>query len=188
VKAGRSLVSTLFGVWFVFARKGSMASMHERTGVCLIERAAIALAVAVLLHFALIPPAWAGTDDAKSSRAKHATVPAPKEKAADNLDASSSVSVPKDSSAICVGTTVQTPSDNSADVAAPDSENQSTSETMKYRLRLSGDRNQDSASESALVCERPKMTDRPKTSKCDPSNPDEANSPDCKPSLGTSPK
>jgi len=180
-----------------------MASMHEPSGVCLIkravkravERAATGLAVAVVLHFILIPSAWAGTDEAKTAPAKHATVPAQKDKAADHLDASSSV--PKDGSATCVGTVeqVQTPSenasrglgDNTPDAASPDSENQSNSETMKYRLRLSGDRNQDSASEPALLCERPKMTDR-KTTKCDASNPDEANSPDCKPGVETSPK
>ena len=164
-----------------------MASRHERTGVYPLGRAAIALAVAVLLHFSLSQPAWAGTDEAKSGPTKHATVPVQK-------DASSSV--PKDSTTTCVGT-VQTPSenasrgtaDNTPDAAAsPDSENQSNSETMKYRLRLSGDRNQDSASEPALSCERPKLTDRPKTTKCDPSNPDEANSPDCKSGVETSPK
>lgn len=162
-----------------------MASRRERTGVCPLGRAAIALAVAVLLHFALVRPAWAETDEAKSGPTKHATVPTQK-------DVSSPV--PKDSTTTCVGT-VQTPSenasrgigDNTPDAAAsPDSE--SSSETMKYRLRLSADRNQDSASEPALSCERPKLTDRPKTAKCDPSNPDEANSPDCKPGIETSPK
>jgi hypothetical protein len=163
-----------------------MASMHERA-VYLVERAAIALAVAVVLHFTVIQPAWAGTDEAKSGTAKHATAPTPKDKAADHLDASSSTSLPKDNSTTCVGTTVQTPSENDG-APTPDSDTQSNSESMKYRLRLSGDSNQDSAAESGLVCERPKLTDRAKTTKCDPSNPDEANSPDCKLRVETSPK
>ena len=184
LKVGRTLVSIL-------VRRSSM-SMQEPTGVCLIKRvakrAAIGLALAVLLHFNLTPQAWAGNDDSKSGTVTHATAPAKKDKAADHLDSSSSVSVPKDNSTTCVGTAVQTPSENSADAASPDSENQSNPDTMKYRLRLSGDHNQDSASESALVCERPKMTDRAKMTKCDPSNPDEANSPDCKLRVETSPK
>jgi hypothetical protein len=178
-----------------------MASMHEPTGGCLLGRAAIAVALGVLLHFALTPQAWAGTDESKSGPAKHATATTQKSKVADQLDASSSV--PKDSSTTCLGTTERVQPENasrglggndarsgtSPDVAgSPDSEDQSNSETLKYRLRLSADRNQDSASEPALSCERPKMADRPTTTNCAPSSPGGANSPNCKPSVENFPK